>query len=115
MIIKVKNLKLATAIGVYKWEETYQRTLIFNVEIETDFTDGMKSDNLKDAIDYDVIVNQIKHFVQNNRCQLIERMVGDLLDLIMQDERIKRCTLEVDKLKVYDFVDSFSVTQTRLR
>ncbi len=113
MIIKIKNLKLATTIGVYEWEETYQRTLVFNVEIETDFTEGMKSDNLKDAIDYDIIVNQIKDFAQNNHCQLIEKMVGELLDSIMKDKRIKRCTLEVDKPKVYDFVDSFSVTQTR--
>ena len=115
MIIRIKNLRLTTTIGVYKWEETHQRTLIFNVEIETDFIDGMKSDNLKDAIDYDVVVNQIKNFVENNHCQLIEKMVGDLLDLIMQDKRIKRCTLEVDKTKVYDFVDSFSVIQSRFR
>jgi dihydroneopterin aldolase len=115
MIIKIKNLKIATTIGVYKWEETHQRTLIFNVEIETDLIDGMKSDDLKDSIDYDIVVNQIKHFVENHHCQLIEKMVGELLDLIMQDKRIKRCTLEVDKTKVYDFVDSFSVTQTRLR
>ncbi len=113
MIIKIKNLKIATTIGVYKWEETYQRTLVFNVEIETDFTDGMKSDNLKDAIDYDIIVNHIKNFVENHHCQLIEKMVDELLNLIMQDKRISRCTLEVDKPKVYDFVDSFSVTQTR--
>jgi len=113
MIIKIKNLKLETTIGVYKWEETYQRTLVFNVEIETDFTEGMKSDNLKDAIDYDIIVNQIKSFAQNNHYQLIEKMVGEILDSIMKDKRIKRCTLEVDKPKVYDFVDSFSVTQTR--
>lgn len=115
MIIKIKNLKLTTTIGVYKWEETYQRTLVFNVEIETNFTDGMKSDNLQDAIDYDIIVNQIKNFVENNHCKLIEKMVGELLDLIMQDKRIIRCTIEVDKPKVYDFVDSFSVTQTRFR
>ena len=113
MIIKVKNLKLNTNIGVYDWEKTHSRTLIFNVIIETDFIEGIKSDNLKDIIDYDVIVNHIKNFVENNRCQLIEKMVGEILNIIMQDKRIKRCDLEVDKLKVVDFVDSFSITQTR--
>jgi FolB domain-containing protein len=87
--------------------------LVFNIEIETDCLDGIKSDNLDDAIDYDTIVNHIKNFTANHHCCLIEKMVGEILDLIMKDKRIKRCTLEVDKLKVYDFVDSFSVTQTR--
>ena len=116
MIIKIKDLQLITNnIGVYEWEKMHQRKLMFNVVIETDFIKGAKSDNLEDAIDYDVIVNKIKNFVNNNHCQLIEKMVKDLLDLIMQDKRIKKCQLEIDKLKVYDFVDSFSVTQTKLR
>ena len=63
MIIKIKNLSLETVIGVYGWEKNKPRTLIFNVEIETDFIEGIKSDHLKDTIDYDIVVNQIKYFV----------------------------------------------------
>jgi D-erythro-7,8-dihydroneopterin triphosphate epimerase len=113
MIIRIKNLKLTTIIGVYEWEEKEPRTLLFNVEIETNLTDGMKSDHLKDVIDYDVVVKQIKTLVENNRFNLIEKMVDQVLDVIMQDQRIKRCTIEVDKMKVYDFIDSFSITETR--
>ena len=113
MIIKIKNLKLNTNIGVYDWEKTHPRTLLFNVAIETDFMEGAKSDNLEDVIDYDIIVTKIKNFVANNYCQLIEKLSTEILDLIMQDKRIKRCELEIDKLKVFDFVDSFSITQTR--
>ncbi len=115
MIIKIKNLKIDTILGVYEWENNHPRTLLFNVEIESDCNQAMISDNIKDTIDYDHITNQIRDYVVNNRCCLIEKMVGQILDLIMQDERIAKCTLEVDKLKVYDFVDSFSVTQTRIR
>ena len=115
MIIKIKNLKIDTILGVYEWEENHQRTLLFNVEIESDCQNAVVSDNIKDTIDYDHITNQIRDYVANNRCRLIEKMVSQILDLIMQDERISKCTLEVDKLKVYDFVDSFSVTQTQTR
>lgn len=114
MIIKIKNLRLKTIIGVYEWEESFDREIIVNVIIETDHNSSMQSDNVKDVIDYDVIVNKIKNFIDTNRCQLIEKMVGEILTLIMQDKRINKCTLEIDKLKVYDFVDSCSVTETRL-
>jgi dihydroneopterin aldolase len=115
VIIRIKNLRVETIIGVYEWENDYQRTLLFNAEVEIDNENSMKSDDLKDTVDYDVIVNQIVDFTKQNRCLLIEKMVGEILDIIMQDKRIKRCTLEVDKLKVYDFVDSLSVTKTAIR
>ncbi len=115
MIIKIKNLRIDTFIGVYEWENDHQRALLFNVEIESDCEESLTSDNIKDTIDYDQITNQIRDYVACNRHNLIEKMVGQILDLIMQDQRIKRCVLEIDKLKVYDFVDSFSVTQTRIK
>ncbi len=115
MIIKIKNLRLDTSLGVYDWEKDHKRTLIFNAEIEVADESSMKSDDVKDTVDYDKITNQIKNYVDNNYCHLIEKMVGDILDLIMQDPKIKKCTLEVDKLKVYDFVDSFSVSKTQIK
>ncbi len=115
MIIKIKNLKIDTTLGVYDWEKNHQRTLLFNAEIHSNCQKAIVSDDIKDTIDYDQITNQIRDYVANNHCCLIEKMVGQILDLIMQDQRISSCTLEVDKLKVYDFVDSFSVTQTRTR
>lgn len=115
MIIKIKNLRIDTFIGVYEWEKDFKRTLIFNAQIETDHEDSMKSDDLKDTIDYDKITNQIKEFAQNNHYKLIEKLTDEVLDLIMQDDRIKSCTLEVDKLKVYDFVDSYSIVKNKSR
>jgi dihydroneopterin aldolase len=113
MIIKIKNLRLKTVIGVYGWENSFNREIVVNAEIKTNHIDSMTSDKVEDTIDYDSIVNKIKHFVENNHCKLIEKMVGEILTLIMQDKRICSCTLEIDKLKVYDFVDSFSITETR--
>lgn len=115
MIIRVKNLKLYGSLGVYDWEKDFKRGLVFNLELEVDNEKSMKSDDISDTIDYDKITNLIKDYVASNHCDLIEKMVGDLLDLIMQDQKIARCTLEIDKLKVYDFVDSFSVSKTKIR
>jgi 7,8-dihydroneopterin aldolase/epimerase/oxygenase len=115
MIIRIKNLRIDAHLGVYEWEKDFSRALLFNVEIETDQENSMKSDELEDTIDYDKITNQIKEFTQNNHCKLIEKLTNEILHLIMQDLRIKRCTLEVDKLKVYDFVDSYSIVKTKSR
>jgi dihydroneopterin aldolase len=82
------------------------------VQIKAD-DKATQSDKIQDAIDYDVIIDKIKNVINNNSIQLIEKLVSNVLDEIMNDKRIQECTLEIDKLGVYDFLDSFSVTQTR--
>ena len=74
MIIKIKNLKIDTFLGVYDWENNYLRSLLFNVEIKSDCQNSTISDDIKDTIDYDHITNQIRNYVENNRCYLIEKM-----------------------------------------
>ncbi len=110
MLIKIKNFRLKTIIGIYPWEENIDREIIINITIETDFSNACLSDKIEDAIDYDVIINKIKNLVSNRRFKLIEKMAKELIDLIMEDRHIKKCTLEIDKVGVIESVDSFSVT-----
>jgi dihydroneopterin aldolase len=115
MIIKIKNLRLKTILGVYEWENTVQREIVINAEIETDHDLSMHSDDIKDAIDYDKIVTKIKKAVLERRYKLIEKMVYEVMNLIMEDKRIKNCRLEIDKIGAVADLDSFSVTDFKER
>ncbi len=115
MLIKLKNLHLKTIIGVHKWEDDIERKMLINIEIETDSVESMKSDNIKDAIDYDIITKNIKNLVKNNRFKLVEKMVDEILNLIMTDKRIKKCKLEIDKIGAVVDLESFSITEIRER
>ncbi len=110
MLIKIKNLRLKTILGVHAWEETIDREIIINAEIETNEVASLASDNIDDTINYDEIIFKIKNLVKSKRFKLIEKMTAEILDKIMQDKRISRCKVEVDKVGVIDDVDSFSVT-----
>ena len=115
MLIKLKNLHLKTIIGVYKWEDDVERKILINIELETDHVESMKSDDIKDAIDYDVITKNIKDLVKNNRFKLVEKMVDEILNLIMTDKKIKKCKLEIDKIGAVADLESFSITEIRER
>jgi FolB domain-containing protein len=110
MIIKIKNLKLKTILGIHEWEKNFEREIIINAEIFTDFNQALKSDLIQDTVDYDSIITKIKNLVSQKKFKLIEKMAQEIMNLIMEDKRIKHCKLEVDKVKVFDFVDSFSIT-----
>lgn len=110
MLIKIKNLRLKTIIGVYDWEKKSSREIVINAEVETNNTKSTTSDKLSDAIDYAELTTKIKDLVVKSRYNLIEKLAGEIVKKIMQDSRIKRCKVEIDKMKAVEGVESFSVT-----
>ncbi len=110
MIIKIKNLKLKAILGIYEWEKLQEREVIINLTIETDFDQARYSHDIKDTIDYDDIRNSITQLLTIKNFKLIEEMAQDILNLILQNKKIKRCEIEIDKVKIFDNVDSVSIT-----
>ena len=113
MLIKIKNMRLTTKMGVYDWEKDFARELIINAVLEINGSAPAKTDKIADTVDYDFVINLIKDHIANNYHQLLEKMVGDILDKIMINPLIKSASLEIDKVGVYDFVESFSVSDIR--
>jgi len=109
MIIKIKNLKLKTILGIHSWEEKVDREIVINVEIETDHRKSLESDEISDAIDYDDIVKKIKNLIATTRFKLVEKMAQQMMNMILQDARIKKCKIEIDKVGAVEGLESFSV------
>lgn len=115
MIIRVKNLRLRTIIGVNPWEKTEPQAIIVNVEIEFDGSRAAVSDNLEDTIDYRQISRKIIEHVETTRYELIEALAGHLLEVAMEDTRVTRARIEVDKPNAIRSADSTSVEVSGVR
>lgn len=115
MIIRIKNLRLRTIIGLNPWEKLEAQSLILNVELEFDGSRATISDNINDTIDYRSISNALIKHVDTNRYELIEALAGNLLELIMEDARVTRARLEIDKPKALSSADSTSVEVSAIR
>ena len=110
MLIKIKNLRLKTILGIHAWEAEIEREIIINAEIETDEVKSLQTDDIADTVDYDSLVSKIKELIATKRFKLIEKMTQEVVNVILQDKRVKKCRVEVDKVGVVKEVDSFSVT-----
>lgn len=116
MIIRIKNLKVQAIIGVYEYERTQKQALIFNVELAYNAKNAMQSDNLEDALDYDLIKQQIITIAETSEFQLIERLADQVLAVIIDDdERISRVTVEIDKPAAMKEAESVSFSATLQR
>lgn len=110
--ISIKNLRLRTIIGIEEAERTNKQDIIINVEVEVAIDQAARSDNIDDAFNYKTITKKIITFVEGSDFFLLEKLVDQILKLILQDEKVISASVEIDKPAALRFSDSVSLKQT---
>jgi len=109
-IIRVKNLLIRTYIGFNPEELVNKQDVIINLEIETDIPEeALEADEPDGIFDYKTITKKIIALVQDGQFKLLEVLTKKILDLAMEDERVTRARVEVDKPHALRFAESVSV------
>lgn len=108
--IRVKNLLIRTYIGFNPEELVNKQDVIINLEIETDIPNSaLVADEPLDIFDYKIITKKVIALVQDGRFKLLEVLAKSILDLIMEDEKVKKARVEVDKPHALRFAESVSM------
>jgi D-erythro-7,8-dihydroneopterin triphosphate epimerase len=69
----------------------------------------LETDEPTGILDYKTITKKVIALVQDGRFKLLEVMTQKILDLIMEDKKVKRARVEVDKPHALRFARSVSV------
>jgi D-erythro-7,8-dihydroneopterin triphosphate epimerase len=115
LIINIKNLRLRTVVGIFEWEKKIKQDIVINLEIEFDGSKAIEKDDIEYTIDYKSVTKKIISEVENREFNLIERIAGDVAKIILEDKRVQRASVKVDKPGALRFADSVSVTLTESR
>ena len=108
--IRIKNLLIRTYIGFNPEELVNKQDVIINLEIKANIPkEAMELDEPIDIIDYKTLTKKIIAFVQEGRFKLLEVLTKKVIDLIMEDERVRWIKVEVDKPHALRFAESVSV------
>ena len=115
-IIRIKNLLIRTYIGFNPEELVNKQDVIINLEIEANISDSaMEADEPLDIFDYKTITKKVISLVQDGRFKLLEVLTKNILDLILEDEKVQRAKVEVDKPHALRFAKSVSVVMEASR
>jgi len=109
MLIRIKNLRLRTIIGLTDLERKDRQDVVVNAEIEFDGAQAARTDDIADGINYRTITKRLIHEVEGSDWRLLEQLADHILTAIMDEERVRRATVEVDKPHALRFADSVSV------
>ena len=113
--IHIKNLRLRTYIGLNEDEQTKLQDVVISIRVDYDGRTAASRDAVEHALNYRAITKQVIALVENNRFLLLEKLVFDVLSLVLDFDGVQRAAVEVDKPHALRFADSVSLTMVGSR
>jgi D-erythro-7,8-dihydroneopterin triphosphate epimerase len=114
-LIRIKNLRLRTIIGIFDYEREHKQDIIINIKIYFDHRKAVITDSINDTVDYKKITKKIIADVENTNFQLIEKLADFVLNIIMEDEKVQVAKVKVDKPHALRYADSVSIEAVKRR
>ncbi|MBN1575877.1 MAG: dihydroneopterin aldolase [Chitinispirillaceae bacterium] len=107
---RITNLRLDAVIGCNDWERNRTQEIVINLTMEFDPAEALAADRLGATLDYRAIKKKIIASVAASSFNLLESLTSHILNLVMEEPRVVRATVTVDKPKALRFADSVSIT-----
>ncbi len=114
--IHIKDLLVTGIIGINPSERVTPQPILINATMWGDTSRAASSDDIADAVNYRTIAKALIAHIQSGEPQLVERLVGELVDICFATEpRIQRVRLTVEKPGALRHARSVGITVDRSR
>ncbi len=113
--VQITDLLIRGIIGTQEWERKKKQDILINVTFEYNCSKCQASDAIDDAVDYKLITKRIIDSVEASSFFLLEKLTHYVLEIVMEDKRIKWATVRIDKPHALRFARSVSVELTAKR
>ncbi|MCC2656265.1 MAG: folB [Panacagrimonas sp.] len=95
--IFIRGLKVETIIGIYDWERTLKRPLVFDVELGCDTREAASSDRMRDSIDYAAVGQTIRDIAVELQPELLETLAEKIARTLFERFPVLSVRLTIDK------------------
>lgn len=94
LTVFVRGLTLEAGIGVHDHEQGRLQTLVIDVTLELA---PAPVERLADTINYETVAAAARAIVTGGHVGLVETFAGRLAAACLEDERVRRCTVRIEK------------------
>lgn len=113
--IHIKDLLLRTIIGINDDERRNRQDVLINLVMHADLRPAGASDDIDDAVNYRTITKRIIALVENSQFFLVEKMADEIAKICLEDQRVKRARVRIEKPGALRFARSVGVSIKRSR
>lgn len=98
----VRDLVLDCLIGVHRYERDGRQRVRINLSLDVLETGPAERDRLADVVNYDILVQRIRALAEAGHVNLVETFAERIAAICLHDGRVRRATVRVEKLDVFD-------------
>lgn len=113
--IFIKDLVARGIVGLNDWERDKAQEIVINVVLFVDLHDAGKSDAIGDSVNYRTVAKKLLHHVETTCRYTVEALATDLAHLCLEDERVQRVRILLEKPGAVRFSSSVGVELERSR
>ena len=95
--IRIVDLKVRAIIGTHAWERKNKQELLVNIIFDYDHHKASKSDDLKDAVNYERIGLQVIKIIESSKYYLLEKLATQVMEAVLADKKVILVTVRIDK------------------
>ena len=113
--IQVRDLLVRGILGIQDWERRQPQDILINVTLFVDVKRAGKSDSVDDSVNYRTITKHVIEHVESVKRFTIEALATDIAHLCLEDPRVTRVRVRVEKPGALRFARSVGVELERGR
>mgnify|MGYP004004649411 FL=1 len=113
--IYIRDLSIRCIIGVNQDERTEKQDVVINVILFTDTRKAGQTDVLEDSVDYKKVKKTILSLVESSEFLLIEKLADEIAKVCLDDSKVQKVNVTVDKPGVLRYTRSVAVEIVRTR
>ena len=113
--IQIKDLFLRAIIGINEEERSNRQDVLINIVLYADTRAAGASDDISDAVNYRTITKRIIKLVEESRFYLVEKMAAGIAAICLEDPRVEKVSVRVEKPGALRFARSVGVEIHRTR
>lgn len=93
----ISDLVVQGVIGVNAWEREHPRDLVINIELTTDFSRAIVSDDIADCVCYQKVAEKLQTHAASIERFTVEALASDFAALILAEPGVESVRVRVDK------------------
>jgi FolB domain-containing protein len=111
--IQIKDLLLRTIIGVNEEERRDRQDVLINMILYVDTRPAGESDDIDQAVNYRALTKRVIQLVETSQFYLVEKLAAEIAAICLDDPRVERVRVTVEKPGALRFAQSVGVTIER--
>lgn len=93
----IKDLKVQGILGIHDWERVTPREIVINVTLYTDTRWAARTDDIVDCVSYSDVARKVRTHAESAARMTVEALANDLAELCLQEPKVRKVVVRVDK------------------